>query len=86
MPQVKLLSFSSRVLKKALSEVVGDVLPNLAFRADGPLFERPPACAFTLACEREPPPRGVPAHALFGTRSLNAHFAMRAAAAGGTLG
>ena len=77
--RVGFLSFTSRILEKVLTEVLDDLLPNFAFRYDGQLFQRPPPTSFTPPLERDAPPKvGTNFNLLFGTKQLNAEFAMRA--------
>ena len=73
---VTFLSFSSRVVNHATKEVLQDLLPKFAYRVDGHLFQRPPKTEFTEALERDPPPKITQQSLLFGTRQLNAEFAM----------
>ena len=80
------LSFSSRVLTHALTECLSDLLPNFAFRSDGGLFQRPLPTTFTQPPERDAPPRAAGAHLAYGTRMLNAEYAMSVARLAGFFG
>ena len=84
--QVSFLSFSSRILTHALTECLSDLLPNFAFRSDGGMFQRPLPTAFTQPPEREPPPKSTGAHLGYGTRMLNAEYAMSVARSSGFFG
>ena len=84
--QVTFLSFSSRVVTHASREVLEDLLPHFAFRMDGHLFQRPPRTEFTVPAERDPTPKVHNQRDLFGTRQLNAEFAMKEATLQGCFG
>ena len=83
---VTLLSFSSRIANHATKEVLEDLLPNFAYRADGHVFQRPPQTEFTEQPERDPAPRITQQSVLLGTRRLNAEFAMKQAMMQGRFG
>ena len=80
------LCFSSRALSHALTECLADLLPNFAYRSESNAFQRPLPTPFTQPPERDPPPRMLGAHLAYGTRQLNAEFAMHAARASGVFG
>lgn len=83
---VTFLSFSSRIVNHATKEVLEDLLPNFAFRADGSLFQRPPKTEFTEQPERDNAPKITQQSLLFGTRQLNAEFDMKQAMMQGCFG
>ena len=83
---VTFLSFSSRIANHAMKEVLDDLLPNFAYRADGHLFQRPPQTDFTEQPERDPAPKITQQSLLLGTRQLNAEFAMKQAMMQGCFG
>ena len=56
-----------------------DLLPNFAFRLGDHLFQRPPKTEFTEPPERDAAPKVTQQSHLFGTKQLNAEFAMRSA-------
>ena len=86
MDSVAVLSFSSRALTHVLTECLSDLIPNFAFRSDLGVLQRPLATDFTPAPARDAPPRMAGPHLAFGTRHLNAEFAMHAARAAGVFG
>ena len=55
------------------------LLPNFAFRLGDHLFQRPPKTEFTEPPERDAAPKVTQQSHLFGTKQLNAEFAMRSA-------
>ena len=56
-----------------------DLLPNFAFRLGDHLFQRPPKTEFTEPPERDAAPKVTQQSHLFGTKQLNAEFAMHSA-------
>ena len=56
-----------------------DLLPNFAFRLGDHLFQRPPKMEFTEPPERDAAPKVTQQSHLFGTKQLNAEFAMHSA-------
>ena len=56
-----------------------DLLPNFAFRLGDHLFQRPPKTEFTEPPERNAAPKVTQQSHLFGTKQLNAEFAMHSA-------
>jgi len=84
--QVSFLSFSSRILTHALTECLSDLIPNFAYRSDGGMFQRPLPTSFTQPPERESQPRGKGHHLGYGTKLLNAEFAMSVARLAGFFG
>ena len=83
---IAFLSFSSRALTHTISECLTDLIPNFAFRGDGSIFQRPLPTPFTQPPERDAPPRMAGAHLAYGTRQMNAEFAMHAARSSGVFG
>ena len=77
--QMTFLSFSSRIASHALKEVLDDLLPHFGFRQGDQLFQRPPKTEFTEPPERDPAPKLTGQCHLFGSRQLNAEFAMKSA-------
>lgn len=83
---VAFLSFSSRILTHAQAECLSDLIPHFAFRLDGQAFQRPLPTTFTSQPERDPAPKAAGAHLAYGTKQLNAEFAVHAARASGIFG
>ena len=84
--QTGFLSFSSRILTHALTECLSDLIPNFAYRSDGGMFQRPLPTSFTQPPERDAPPKTTGAHLGFGTRLLNAEYAISSARLAGFFG
>jgi len=83
---IAFLSFSSRVLSHTLSECLSDLIPNFAYRLDTATFQRPLPTPFTQPPERFGAPRVIGPHLAYGSRQLNAEYAMHAARASGSFG
>ena len=83
---IAFLSFSSRVLSHTLAECLSDLIPNFAYHVDAAAFLRPLPTPFTQQPERLPPPKAAGPHLAYGSRMLNAEYAMHAARSSGFFG